>query len=72
MRIVLAVLITLFAAGAAAYVAMPQSDGSALLLLSPERVQECMTQGGCRIVTRQELDEFVRNIKPQLCSDKET
>ncbi len=64
----LAVLIILCPPVLAADVAVQKMpDGSLVIVLSPEKVKACGEQGGCQIVSVEELTDFIRTIKPDLC-----
>lgn len=48
---------------------VPQADGSVVFTLSPEKVKACQEQGGCRLLSVAEMEEFIVRIKPKLCSE---
>lgn len=54
---------------AAEPVVTPQPDGSLVITLSVEAVKACAEQGGCRIMSRDQLMEFIERIKPKLCNE---
>ena len=46
-------------------------DGSVVLTLPPEIVKQCESEGGSKLVSRDEMVNFVQKIKPALCNEKE-
>ena len=72
LRIMIVLLLLALPANAAEVEILPQPDGSVLILLPAEHVARCQAEGGCRIVTAQELEQFLINMKPHLCNEKST
>ena len=70
LRIMIVLLLLALPANAAEVEVLPQLDGSVIILLPAEQVARCQDEGGCRIITVQELEQFLVNIKPQLCNEK--
>ena len=60
-----------FAVETADVVIEPQLDGSVKFTLSAERVKECAEHGGCKILTRDQFIEYIMQIKPQLCGERD-
>lgn len=46
-----------------------QADGSAVILLTAAKVKKCGEEGGCNIVSAAEMEQFLKQIKPQLCRE---
>ena len=75
-RFLLSVLIILcppvFAADAPPpFTTTPQDDGSVVIVLSPEMVNHCVENGGCRIMSAAQMMNFLREVKPKLCNKRE-
>lgn len=72
-RYLLAILIILcppvFAADPISVI--PQPDGTTVIILSPEATKMCEEQGGCKIISRDVFMEYIKQIKPNLCAEKE-
>ncbi len=70
MALILIALFTLheaFAQEAPLIQTMPQSDGSLLIHINPAMVKLCGDEGGCRVVSVKDLDDWLRALKPNLC-----
>lgn len=72
MRYLILLLLLALPAYAAEVEVLPQPDGSVIILLPAEQVTRCQEEGGCRIVTARELEQFLINMKPHLCDGKST
>ena len=48
----------------------PQPDGSLVITLSAETVKACKDGGGCSIMTRDEFNQSVQDMKADLCGLK--
>ena len=46
---------------------LPQPDGSLVVILPASEVKACADQGGCRIMSMQQLDEFIKKNRKHIC-----
>jgi hypothetical protein len=52
-------------------ITVPQPDGSAFVIVSAEKMRACEEQGGCFLVSAQQVEAFVLSVKPKLCNQVE-
>ncbi len=54
---------TVFAQEEAVVAALPQPDGSLLIVMNAAAVKQCEARGGCRIVTSDDIEAFAAHLK---------